>query len=399
MPHHTIVIKEWEIGTHYRLDFPQQNQTEVIMTFFIGVDLHKTQLTVHVRTEEKIESLDQIRQYPTTPDGYAEFLARISRYKAAGSDVRIGVESTGNTRFFKNQAEKAGAEVTVINTLKFKVINESTKKTDRHDASTISEFLSKDMLPESYLCGKETENIRRLLKSRERLVRSTVGQKNEIHALLVSLGLSDELRSLQSKKGRQRILDTLEPNDDYVLEAQSVKLMFEIIERIEESVKIIEKQLVELTKDDEMVNRLITIRGCGKITAWTIRAYTEDISRFATAKKYAAFCGLVPWVQDSNETIHHGKITKRGPQELRTSFVQLVLGIRRCKDTSDWRMMQRYEYMKKNKGSGKSIVAAARKMAEIVWAMLSDKQDFNAERMKGKYIPVTLADEALSAMN
>ena len=61
--------------------------------------------------------------------------------------------------------------------------------------------------------------------------------------------------------------------------------------------------------------------------------------------------------------------------------------------------MQRYEYMKKNKGSGKSIVAAARKMAEIVWAMLSDKQDFNAERMKGKYIPVTLADEALSAMN
>ena len=31
------------------------------MTFFIGVDLHKTQFTVHVRTEEESESLDQIR--------------------------------------------------------------------------------------------------------------------------------------------------------------------------------------------------------------------------------------------------------------------------------------------------------------------------------------------------
>ena len=369
------------------------------MTFFIGVDLHKTQFTVHVRTEDKVESLEQIKKYPTTPGGYAEFLARIASFKATGADVKIGVESTGNTRFFKNQVEKAGAEVTVINTLKFKVINESTKKTDKHDASTISEFLSKDMLPESYLCGKETENIRRLLKSRERLVRSTVGQKNEIHALLVSLGLSDELRSLQSKKGRQKVLDTLESNNDYVLEAQSVRLMLEIIERIEESVKTIEKQLSELTKDDEMVNRLMTIRGCGKITAWTIRAYTEDISRFATAKKYAAFCGLVPWVQDSNETIHHGKITKRGPQELRTSFVQLVLGIRRCKDTSTWRMMQRYEYMKKNKGSGKSIVVAARKLAEIVWAMLSDKKDFDTERMKGKYFPQTFAAETFSAMN
>lgn len=369
------------------------------MTFFIGVDLHKTQFTVHVRTEEKVESLDQIKQYPTTAAGYAEFLARIAFYREIGATVKIGVESTGNTRFFKNQVEKAGAEVTVINTLKFKVINESTKKTDKHDASTISEFLSKDMLPESYLCNKETENLRRLLKSRERIVRFNVGIKNEVHALLVSLGLQDEFRSLQSKKGRQKILDTLESNNDYVLEAQSVKLMFGIIERQEESIKEVEKQLSELTKDDEMVNRLMTIRGCGKVTDWTIRAYTEDISRFATAKKYAAFCGLVPWVQDSNETVHHGKITKRGPTELRTAFVQLVMGIRRCKDTSEWRMMQRYEYMKKNKGSGKSIVAAARKMAEIVWAMLSDKHDFDSAKMIGKYKPMTLVDETLSAMN
>ena len=99
------------------------------MTFFIGVDLHKTQFTVHVRTEEKVESLDQIKQYPTTVAGYAEFLSRIETYRATGAAVKIGVESTGNTRFFKNQVEKAGAEVTVINTLKFKVINESAKKT------------------------------------------------------------------------------------------------------------------------------------------------------------------------------------------------------------------------------------------------------------------------------
>src|SRR5574344_238603 len=369
------------------------------MTVFLGVDLHKTQFTVHARTETRVESLDQIIKYPTTKDGYGNFLKRIRNLKTRGYEVKIGVESTGNTRYFKSQVEKAGAEVTVINTLKFKVINESTKKTDKHDASTISEFLSKDMLPESYLCNKETENLRRLLKSRERLVRSIVGQKNEIHALLVSMGLPDGLRCLQSKKGRQKILDTLESNNDYVLEAQSVKLMIAIIEQMENGVKTVEKQLTELTEEDEMVNRLMTIRGCGKITAWTIGAYTEDIGRFATAKRYAAFCGLVPWVQDSNETIHHGKITKRGPQELRTCFVQLVMGIRRCKDTSDWRMMQRYEYMKKNKGSGKSIVAAARKMAEIVWAMLSDKQDFNADRMKGVYKPMILADEALSAIN
>jgi hypothetical protein len=102
-------------------------------------------------------------------------------------------------------------------------------------------------------------------------------------------------------------------------------------------------------------------------SAWTIRAYTDDISRFATAKKYAAYAGLVPWVQNSNETVHIGKITKRGPEELRT--------------TVGWRLMEWYEAMKRHKGSGKSIVATARKLATILWHMLSEDAAFDASLM------------------
>lgn len=61
------------------------------------------------------------------------------------------------------------------------------------------------------------------------------------------------------------------------------------------------------------------------------------------------------------------------------------MGIGRCKDSADWRLMQRYEYIKTHKGSGKSIIAAARMLAEIVWAMLSNKEDFNCEKMGAKY--------------
>lgn len=369
------------------------------MTFYLGVDLHKTQFHVHARTDDAVEALKEIKVYPTTEAGYAEFQKRIRLYRETGASVKIAVESTGNTKFFKNMAEKAGAEVIVVNTVKFKVIAESVTKTDRNDAATLSEFLRDYKLPQSYLCSKETENLRRLIKSRERLVRAQVGQKNEIHALLVSLGLEDELRCLQSKKGRQKVLDTLESKNDCVLEAQSVRLMIGIIDTFQESVKAIERQIEELMKDDEMVRRLMTIRGCGKITAWTIRAYTEDIARFPTAKKYAAFCGLVPKVKDSNETVRHGSITRHGPVELRCAYVQLFMGMRRCKDTVTWRMMQRYEYMKKIKGSGKSIISCARRTAEIVWALLSNRTDFDAEKMKGIYKPVSLPEQALSAVN
>ena len=51
------------------------------------------------------------------------------------------------------------------------------------------------------------------------------------------------------------------------------------------------------------------------------------------------------------------------------------------------------------KGSGKSIIATARKMAEIVWVILNDKQDFDSNKMLGKYKPMNLFDQALAAMN
>ena len=47
---------------------------------------------------------------------------------------------------------------------------------------------------------------------------------------------------------RRKILEALASNNDCVHKTQSAGRMFEIIERIEESVKIIEKQLTELTK-------------------------------------------------------------------------------------------------------------------------------------------------------
>jgi len=186
---------------------------------------------------------------------------------------------------------------------------------------------------------------------------------------------------LQSKKGRQKVLNALKERENGLV----VQPLFETIERLEENVNRIEKELEALSKNDPVVDLLMTIPGCGKIGAWTIRAYTDDIKRFSSAKKYAAYAGLVPWVQNSNEIVRHGKITKRGPEELRTALVQVVLGMRRSKKkTMSWRLMERYEAMKSAKGSGKSIIATARKVATIIWVMLRRKAEFDETRMTDK---------------
>lgn len=215
----------------------------------------------------------------------------------------------------------AGIKVKVVNTLKFKAINESVKKTDKHDARTLAEFLEKDMLPESILCSQESEDIRRVLKSRSILVKTVVSLKNQVHGLLLGYGIESKRGQLQSKKERQRILLGLEDHRFNGNAANAVKPLLNTIDQVSAEVNNLEKVLAEMVKEDEDVALLQTIPGVGIITASTIRAFTDDIKRYSCTKKYAAHAGLVPWVQNSNMTIYHGHITKRGPVELRTAFV------------------------------------------------------------------------------
>lgn len=60
-------------------------------------------------------------------------MLQISHWEQNGYDVTAAVESTGNTRYFRNYLVKAGIEVKIVNTARFKVVNESVKKTDKHD--------------------------------------------------------------------------------------------------------------------------------------------------------------------------------------------------------------------------------------------------------------------------
>jgi transposase len=341
----------------------------------VGIDLHKTQFTICVRGLEG----NRFAKYPTTEEGYQEFLKGAAVWQEAGEKVRAGVESTGNTRYFKNRMEDAGIGVTVINTLKFKIVNESVKKTDKHDAATILEFLEKDMLPESHRCSRTSEQLRRLLKVRATLVKSEVVIKNQIHALLSAEGMEDvKSGALQSKKGRKQTLDALNQCENGLV----VQPLFETIEQLDKNVKSVEKQLRALTEGDRAVELLTSIPGCGEICAWTIRAYIDDIKRFANPKKFASFAGLAPWVQNSNETVRHGKITKRGPKELRTALVQVVMGMRRMQEKlGSWLLMWRYVNMKKNKGSGRAIIATARKVAVIIWHMLTNDSAFDGGKM------------------
>jgi transposase len=350
------------------------------MNIYIGVDLHKGQFTVCFLTEQTKET--KIVVYYTYNNGYEQFEKEIKRYQTANNKIEVAVESTGNARYFVSRMERLGIKCKVINTLKFKIVNQSVKKTDKHDAKTIAEFLSKDMLPESVLCSIESETIRRLLKTRTILVRTGVKIKNQLHGLLLGLGIEVARGQLQSKKKRQQILNVLAEQG---LTGAAVEPLFNSIDQLNEQVKRLDESIAEMTKEDKVVKQLMSIPGIGITTGATIRAWADNIKRFETAKKFCAYAGLVPWVQNSNEHTYYGHITKRGPEELRTALVQAVMGmIRNKKLTGNYRLMNWYSTTKHNKGSGQTIIGTARKLAVIIWAMLKNEKDFDPTKMLDK---------------
>ena len=65
--------------------------------------------------------------------------------------------------------------------------------------------------------------------------------------------------------------------------------------------------------------------GIGSLTAGILLSVIGEVKDFATAAKLASYFGVVPRVSNSNETVHHGRITKRGSKTGRTALVQSAL--------------------------------------------------------------------------
>lgn len=349
----------------------------------VGVDLHKMQFTVHALNEETGEVV-LTGVYKTDNQGYRAFSKELhSIENEEECAIELAVEATGNARFFKNKMEAEGFGVLVVNTSKFKVITMSTKKTDANDAATLAFYLSKEMLPESHLCDQTSEEIRRMLKTRSILVSSTVKIKNQIHGMLLGYGIETTSAQFQSKKKRQELINVLAEHNFSQFTASSLEVTLNILDDIYAQVKMIEEQIKEMTKENETVELLMTMPGIGFIGATTIASYVDNIKRFdGDFKKFSSYLGIIPSVHNSADTVHMGHITKRGPQELRTAFVQVAMGIiRQPQNTSEWKLMKDYQTMKVSKGSGRAIIALTRKVARIVFAMMNNRQAFNPELM------------------
>ncbi len=323
----------------------------------IGIDLHRNCFTACVRLENG-------RNYIS--EWQLEDLPRFTRKLRASDEV--AVEMTGNTRFFHGAVAPHVARLVTVDPNQFKVISQSVKKTDPNDARNLALYLAKDLLPEVRMKEKREAQIASLTQTRDTLVKLRTTLKNKINNILAAHGINLAKEALSSEKA---LAGVLEMRFDEMVELE-LQVIVEQIRGLNRSIDKLEQTIKDRGQKLEGHRNLTSIKGIGNLGASILLSVIGDIDDFADEGKLAAYFGIVPRVQNSNETERSGRITKRGTKLGRTTLVQCALVAKRYSPY----LARYYDRIKSRRGGGKAIIALARKFLGIIYRTLKNNWVF-----------------------
>ena len=320
---------------------------------YIGIDLHRNCFTACVRLENGKNYLSEWK---------LEDLPRFTKKLRAGDEM--AVEMTGNTRYFHEAVVGHVARLVTVDPNQFKVISQSVKKTDPNDARNLALYLAKDLLPEVRMKEKTEAQIASLTQTRDTLVKLRTALKNKINNILAAHGINLGKEALSSEKA---LAGVLEMRFDEMVELE-LQVIVEQIRGLNQSIGKLEQTIKDRGQMLKGHGNLTSIKGIGNLGASILLSVIGNIDHFADEGKLAAYFGIVPRVQNSNETERAGRITKRGSKLGRTTLVQCALVAKRYSPY----LARYYEHIKSRKGGGKAIIALARKFLGIIYRTLKN---------------------------
>jgi len=217
--------------------------------------------------------------------------------------------------------------------------------------------------------SEEQSQLSSLVQTRDKLVKSRTQLKNKLHALLIGHGLASKREAYSSERGLERVLAIESFGQITRLE---VEVIVTQIRSTGEGIRRLDEEIARQGPQLKGHDSLTSIKGIGTRSATILLSVIGDVADFADENKLASYFGIVPVVRQSNESEHHGRITKGGSKLGRTTLVQCTLIALRYSPY----LKQFYERIKARRGAGKAIIATARKFLGIIYQTLKNKWVF-----------------------
>ena len=248
------------------------------------------------------------------------------------------------------------------------------RKTDRLDALKLARLSAMGQLPMVHIPSSKMRQHRSLVAYRSKLVDRRTAIKNSIRAILTR-----QPRAMPAGKcgWTQKSLAALaklaQPLADVGLEdlwRGQLHRELAALAAVETAIAGVEQKLDALADRSEAMARLRTIPGVGPRLAEALVVALDDPHRFASGKEVGSYFGLVPRQYQSGTSDRQGRITGQGNRLLRRLLVEVAWMSLRY---NPW-AREVYERVRRGSRSRKkiAIVAVARRLTVIAWAMLRD---------------------------
>ena len=167
-------------------------------------------------------------------------------------------------------------------------------------------------------------------------------------------------------------LVTMEPTDTV---RNLIKAMVNHVLDLKAQIRSLAKEITNLASSFPVYERLLTLTGCGPITADTVIAETGNIERFSNADKYVSYSGGSPRIDRSGTSVEKmGKISKKGSRYLRHALYMIAEFARRHNPV----LKAHFERVKNgNKKRHKlAVIAVANKVARYIYSIMKTKSSF-----------------------
>jgi transposase len=326
----------------------------------IGLDVHRSFAEVAMLENGKLRTGGRIVLQHEQVVAFARTLR---------PDDEVVLEATGNSAILVRLIAPFVRRVVVANPVQVRAIAWAKVKTDKIDAGVLAKLHASGFLPEVWVPDEETQTRRRVAAERTQLVSHMTRLKNRIQSVLHANLIPRYAGALFGKRGRAWLDAQPLPED----QKRTIARHLGELDRIGAELAELDKALANQALGDDHVRRLMTIGGVNAVVAMSVLAAIGEITRFSSPEKLVSYLGLNPRVRQSGERpAFHGRITKQGRAHARAMLVEAAWSV----VSGPGPLRAFFLRIKAKRGNQVAAVATARKLAVLIWHLLSKGQDY-----------------------
>jgi transposase len=334
-----------------------------------AIDLHTKESQIRIVAEDGTVVLDQ--RIATRPD-------RLTAVLGARASMRLLLETGTESEWVAQHLEGLGHAVIVADPNYAPMYGARTRriKTDRRDVAALAEANRLGHFRVAHRVSVAQRAVRQQLHVRDALIQMRTQAINVVRTQIRSTG--HRLGTGQAETFGRRVRAAALPD---ALVAQVTPLLT-MLDALAPAIAALDRALHARASADPITRNLMTAPGVGPITALAYRASLDTVTRFRDAGAATAYLGLVPREASSGERQQKGGITKAGPRRTRAVLVQASWVIWRTPRGPAAALHAWGHHLAQRRGKKIAVVALARRLARILFAMWRDDRPFTAPRVR-----------------